>query len=150
MAATKTDEIHRLSFSHSSKHGESIETESNSGHSCKVSPDAAGIDFDHINKSLDHVNNFLKLRVDEKLPLVLMYEITSSGESKHIIMTLRELLQYLDFVNDDSNEISKDTYDVIGALRLRDLRRLDFQFNPNEERSILIRKHVVLFAMASS
>eukprot|EP00600_Ochromonadales_sp_CCMP1393_P000073 CAMPEP_0174982286 /NCGR_PEP_ID=MMETSP0004_2-20121128/16409_1 /TAXON_ID=420556 /ORGANISM="Ochromonas sp., Strain CCMP1393" /LENGTH=824 /DNA_ID=CAMNT_0016234221 /DNA_START=61 /DNA_END=2535 /DNA_ORIENTATION=+ len=38
-------------------------------------------------------------------------------------------------------------YNVIGELRLRDLRRLDFQFNPNEERSVLIRRHAVLFAM---
>jgi hypothetical protein len=37
-----------------------------------------------------------------------------------------------------------------GALRLRDLRRLDFQFNPNEERSVLIRRHAVLFAMVST
>eukprot|EP01032_Pedospumella_encystans_P012768 gene12768-14745_t len=36
---------------------------------------------------------------------------------------------------------------AIGDLRLRDLRRLDYQFNPNEERSVLIRRHSVLFAM---
>ena len=40
-----------------------------------------------------------------------------------------------------------ESYDGTGALRLRDLRRLDFQFNPNEERSVLIRRHAVLFAM---
>ena len=40
-----------------------------------------------------------------------------------------------------------DSYDATGALRLRDLRRLDFQFNPNEERSVLIRRHAVLFAV---
>lgn len=38
-------------------------------------------------------------------------------------------------------------YSAASELRLRDLRRLDFQFNPNEEKSILIRRHVVLFAM---
>jgi len=32
-------------------------------------------------------------------------------------------------------------------LRLRDLRRLDFNFNPNDEKSFLIRRHVVLFAL---
>lgn len=42
---------------------------------------------------------------------------------------------------------SEEAYDVIGELRLRDLRRLDFQYNPNEERSVLIRRHAVLFAM---
>jgi hypothetical protein len=38
-------------------------------------------------------------------------------------------------------------YVAVSELRLRDLRRLDYQFNPNEEKSILIRKHAVLFAM---
>ena len=36
---------------------------------------------------------------------------------------------------------------AIGDLRLRDLRRLDYQFNLNQERSLLIRRHSVLFAM---
>ncbi len=38
-------------------------------------------------------------------------------------------------------------YDSVRELRLRDLRRLDFQFNPNEEKLILIRRHAVLIAM---
>lgn len=40
-----------------------------------------------------------------------------------------------------------ETY--VSLLKLRDLRRLDFNFNPNEEKSFLIRRHVVLFAMVS-
>lgn len=46
--------------------------------------------------------------------------------------------------------VPDQTYEAIGALRLRDLRRLDFQFNPNEERSVLIRRHAVLFAMVTA
>lgn len=42
---------------------------------------------------------------------------------------------------------SESTYEATGTIRMRDLRRLDFTFNPNEERSVLIRRHVVLFAM---
>lgn len=38
-------------------------------------------------------------------------------------------------------------YNVINNLRLRDLRRLDFKFNPSEEKSVLIRRHTVLMAM---
>jgi len=41
-------------------------------------------------------------------------------------------------------------FNVIGELRLRDLRRLDFQFNPNEERSLFIRRHAVMFAIVST
>lgn len=35
----------------------------------------------------------------------------------------------------------------VSILKLRDLRRLDFNFNPNEEKSFLVRRHIVLFAM---
>jgi magnesium transporter len=35
----------------------------------------------------------------------------------------------------------------VSKLRLRDLRRLDFNFNPNDEKSFLIRRNVVLFAL---
>eukprot|EP01034_Spumella_vulgaris_P025879 gene25879-32385_t len=38
-------------------------------------------------------------------------------------------------------------FSAVSELRLRDLRRLDYQFNPNEEKSVLIRRHAVLFAM---
>ena len=44
---------------------------------------------------------------------------------------------------------SEEEHTVIGGLRLRDLRRLDFLFNPNEERAVLIRRHAVLFAIVS-
>ena len=198
------------------------------------------IDIDHINKSLETVNNYSKRRHTDKLPPVLMYEISSDGESCYRSLTLRELFND---VNDEANVVDEaaffrmfgdinggtgiaeefegngkhlrsqpsfyghelssatskprsgplsvssaggthaqrkpappglasskslyekkseradtrafaatvsaedDSYDATGALRLRDLRRLDFQFNPNEERSVLIRRHAVLFAM---
>jgi hypothetical protein len=44
---------------------------------------------------------------------------------------------------------STKAFDSVRELRLRDLRRLDFQFNPNEEKLILIRRHAVLIAMVS-
>lgn len=253
MAAIVMDNIRRLSFSYPSTEkipgfdDADMSSETSSRHSFKIGSAAADIDIDHINKSLDHVNNFSKRRMTDKLPPVLMYEIGSTGESFHRSMTLRELLTY---VNDEANEIDdaaylkeiieinmreeaemlkqdakrdlpfqndkppaarrpspqrvsesksqppgyiaeqiqpplvrkstnlshlaaakpiyesrygvplrpidedrdqfEETYESIGALRLRDLRRLDFQFNPNEERSVLIRRHSVLFAMVSS
>lgn len=251
MAAIVMDNIRRLSFSYPSTEkipgfdDADLSSETSSRHSFKIGSAAADIDIDHINKSLDHVNNFSKRRMTDKLPPVLMYEIGSTGESYHKSMTLRELLNY---VNDEANEIDdaaylkeiieinmreeaemlkqdakrehpfqnekpparrpspqrtseskshhtgsiaeqsqppqarkstnlshlaaakpiyesrygaplraidedreqvEETYESIGALRLRDLRRLDFQFNPNEERSVLIRRHSVLFAMVS-
>lgn len=160
---------------------------------------AIEIDVEDINKSLATVNNFSKRQKVEKLPKILMYEITSDGESTYKYMTLRELLLY---VNEEALEIdnafytnpirNKDSvkkektdgkeqvapiqqsqssrpnftglnntskkfgvdelhhdasYGSVSSLRLRDLRRLDFQFNPYEEKSILIRRHAILFAM---
>lgn len=90
-----------------------------------------------------------------------MYEIRDTGESSCKSMTLRELLQYVYFDAEECEERSvgeegeRNIYssvadcnmESVGELRLRDLRRLDFQFNPNEERALLVRRHVVLFAM---
>lgn len=140
------------------------------------STSAAGIDEDLIRRSLDHVNNFAK-RHTEKLPQVLMYEINTSGESRYKSITLRSLLQFvndtipdLDLFNNATQHYPATTeeggepnpayttpesnleeeHTVIGELRLRDLRRLDFLFNPNEERAVLIRRHAVLFAIVSA
>ena len=33
------------------------------------------------------------------------------------------------------------------ALRIRDLRRLDFSINPNEELTVQVRRHVTLFSV---
>ena len=62
------------------------------------------IDFDLINESLAHVNAFARRKQAEKLPPVLMYEITCDGQSLYKEFTLRELLQY---VNDEANQLDK-------------------------------------------
>lgn len=183
---------------------------------------AKEIDVNLINKSLANVNNFSARRQNEKQSTIIMYEITSDGESDYKEMTLRELLNYVNkeaatideaaemkeklkeserqslinkklslgnlfdsqtedyspfdqstpnasFVQNVSNgpppagvkisrvtcsplpEFSSDdqpaNFSAVSELRLRDLRRLDYQFNPNEEKSVLIRRHAVLFAM---
>lgn len=38
-------------------------------------------------------------------------------------------------------------YYVVHGLRLRDLRRLDFKFNPVDEPSVLVRRHIVLLLL---
>lgn len=158
------------------------------------------VDVSQVDRSLCEVNNFTNTqRTADKQPNVLMYEITSHGDSQYKEMTLRELLKY---VNDEATKIDEvaterdakqareqedqtsgvkgisymqdDTFDAedrdtfnavdgvsskssyggegvttsaVTELRLRDLRRLDFHFNPNEEKTIIIRRHAVLFAM---
>lgn len=50
---------------------------------------------------------------------------------------------------DESESDSELEYytDIISDIRLKDLRRLDYQFNSDEEKSIIVKKHCVLFAM---
>ena len=209
----------------------------------------SSIEMEGVTKSLENINNFSKMRQNDKLPPVAMYEINKTGDTFHAKITLRELLFLINeeaialdrataanpyhppslLLNHSSSRLSpknsvqdldaqfrgplrypsvsgfgtnqgkplqhhsSDLYDMhygaakgttststvcnatttsanstesttatvgtptaddadvdmVGLLRLRDLRRLDFQFNPNEERSVLIRRHAVLFAMVS-
>jgi hypothetical protein len=43
--------------------------------------------------------------------------------------------------------MEEEVFEAVNILRLRDLRRLDTVSNPNEEKSILIRRHAIIFAM---
>lgn len=61
-----------------------------------------------------------------------------------------DLMPSYDYQGDEcSSKLSQDepTPCAVTELRLRDLRRLDYQFNPGEENAILIRRHAVLVAM---
>lgn len=52
--------------------------------------------------------------------------------------------------NSDVNQFHKDVNDVYNQgheLSMRDVHRLDYLFNLNEEKAILIRRHAVLFSM---
>ncbi len=152
------------------------------------------VDANRIDHSLRSVNT--RGRTTDKLPPVLMYEITSDGGSQYKEMTLRELLDYVNreatkiddeaterdavkrakdevsrtksssymqdntFKADDDEDLFSYQGDEISSklsqeepmtcavtLRLRDLRRLDYQFNPGDENTILIRRHAVLIAI---
>jgi hypothetical protein len=124
--------------------------------------DSADSKFQHVSELLDRVSQFPKQRPD-KVPTILMYEIQDTSRSSYKSMTLRELLQYVYLDAEEECVGSADAgeekvgspfaaeggTECVGELRLRDLRRLDFLFNPNEERALLVRRHVVLFAMVS-
>ena len=45
--------------------------------------------------------------------------------------------------------VTHDTTENLAALtlRMRDLRRLDFSINPNEELTVQVRRHVTLFSV---
>lgn len=106
--------------------------------------------IDRLRKSLMCLNVAAGVsRSDELVPTVLMYELDKNGKNSYKNMTLRDLLQYV--LLDVNNELEVSTParldSAVGDLKLRDLRRLDFLFNPNEECAVLIRKHVVLVSL---
>lgn len=72
--------------------------------------------------------------------------LLNTNRRSSFLPPLQQPLDSTDYLPDDE-DAGQDQYDTVSELRLRDLRRLDFQSNPAEERSILIRKHAVLFAM---
>lgn len=128
-----------------------------------------------VSQSVSHMNPFLARRVNEKQQLVVMREVLASGEITSLEISLRQLLGCVNHVADsidakatDGLELksfgSSSTYslnklnvseksektDKLSAtmnLRVRDLRRLDFHFNPIEEPSIWVRKHAVMFSV---
>lgn len=63
------------------------------------------LNIELVNKSLSDVNNFSTARrPNEKQSTIMMYEITTDGESDYKEMTLRELLNY---VNKESAAIDE-------------------------------------------
>lgn len=53
-------------------------------------------------------------------------------------------------MNPMAGDLNEDEiFEAVNIVRLRDLRRLDTTSNPNEEKSILIRRHAIIFAMVS-
>ncbi len=95
-----------------------------------------------------------------------MKEILFSGRSVHHVKTFRSLLGYIEVVVSASSSGNVDVipvdsikplrYDENGSpiasgtvaeLRMRDLRLLDYLFNPDEIHSILVRKNCVVLSL---
>lgn len=132
-------------------------------------------DVHQVSQSVSHMNPFLARRVNEKQQLVVMREVLASGEITSLEISLRQLLGCVNHVADSidakatdgvelksfgsssTNSLNKlnvsdksekgDRLSATMNLRVRDLRRLDFHFNPIEEPSIWVRKHAVMFSV---
>lgn len=74
---------------------------------------------ENILHSLASVNNFISKRNDQQQPIML-YEITSFGDSSYKTMILRDLLQYL---NEEASDIDED---FTNEMFLRDERPITF------------------------
>lgn len=133
-------------------------------------------DVQIISQSISYMNPFLTRRTNDKQQLVFMREVQASGEITSLEMSLRQLLGCVNNVADSIDAMGKDgleersfgncsTADSLNKfggtnivntsakqstainLRVRDLRRLDFNFNPTEEPSIWVRRHAVMFSV---
>lgn len=75
-------------------------------------------------------------RMAEKSQNILMLEILPEKESTYLRMSLRSLLELLknDAENNTENHsmMSHGRRSSVGQIGHRDLRRLEFQFNPND------------------
>jgi hypothetical protein len=128
-----------------------------------------------ISQALSQINHSQLQESDgyDKHPLICMREVLSTGKSTLIESTLKHLLclinnstdakgtDALSFANFQLKSNASEKHDnghtaqhsavhyksCIPSLLGRDLRRLDYDSYPNEEPSIRIRKHSILFSI---
>ena len=127
-------------------------------------------DVQLVSQSLSYLNPFLARRATDKQQLVFMREVLATGEITSLEISLRHLLGCVNNVADsiDARDLdgkdmksfgihsaesslkfstsrnsvnSTDIHSATINLRVRDLRRLDFHFNPKEEPSIWVRRY---------
>ena len=119
------------------------------------------------------VDSLVQKKKSEKNKSVLIFEISTANNGVGVYkeMTFRELLAeilleienytpksllvfdhyslyiiFLTIFKIHRQDEDTFTYAVL-PLRMRDLRRLDFATNPNEELAVLVRRHVVIFTV---
>jgi hypothetical protein len=84
-----------------------------------------------------------KERVNDPKEMMDMEDMKEMKDKKG----LKEVNDKKDMKEMKDIKVTKDTKDHSSStgLRLRDLRVLDFHFNPSDDQSIVVRKHAVLF-----
>ena len=119
-------------------------------------------DLIQVRESLSYINPFKKRSEDKHLLDVLMQEFTPSGENLLVHNNLRGLLDYITSIAEGietaslNPNVKRRRSTVLmqhgeshGAIapRIRDLRILDFNFNPSENFSVVVRRHAVLISV---
>lgn len=88
-----------------------------------------------IESTLDSINPFIARRIAEKSQNILLLDIHAGRESEYRELTVKELLLLLkDYSErlDAAKATSVQRKSRISQITYRDLRRLEFQFNPND------------------
>jgi len=93
-------------------------------------------------------DHLIKNKRNDKNEVMIM-EIDSNGDSNIKQLSLRDLLLYVDSkasIIDENIESVTSAPDMVSCLQHRDLRRLDFHYNAEEEPIVIVRRHAVLIA----
>lgn len=95
--------------------------------------------------------------IRERDNTILTYEIFSNGEKKYCHRTMRDLFIYMlkssqrcdkNRTKPDVESPVKDDVNMgIGYMQLRDLRRLEYLFTPQEEPAVFVRRHAVIISL---
>lgn len=106
---------------------------------------------DTINGNFNPIHSIKKLKGDIRSQTALILEVQEDGHSEYKLLSLRELYStiidhILLFESTYSTQFKKSLSPGAGRLLYRDLRRLEFQFNPLGQPAILIRQHIVLIS----
>jgi len=112
------------------------------------------VDFEQLAADLNEANPYTS---SEAINYIMVKEIKSAGGSNHDDrvndrkVTTRQLFNdYIDYIkkiDKDLKESSSMQSDHARQVKIHELRKLEFELNPHEERSILIRRHCVLVAL---
>jgi hypothetical protein len=93
-------------------------------------------------------DHLIKNKRNDKNEVMIM-EIDSNGDSNIKQLSLRDLLLFVDSkasIIDENIESVTSAPDMVSCLQHRDLRRLDFHYNAEEQPIVIVRRHAVLIA----
>ena len=108
--------------------------------------------LDHVSKIIHEdiakCSNFGAQQASLNESLDVGIPVASALNRDYIPARHNEAAEEEEVASTDVHSIANTAIDyVAGRLRVRDLRKVDFSFNPVEENSITVRRHAVLFCL---
>jgi magnesium transporter len=106
-----------------------------------------------VKQGLNALNPYLTKKIAERQTELFILEISFLGTSEFKYSNIRELYTYIrqeaekfDKIEIGSSNHSRGAKFAVSSIQQRDVRRLDFQCNLQDEAIVIVRKHVVLIA----
>lgn len=106
-----------------------------------------------VKQGLNALNPYLTKKIAERHVELFILEISYLGSSEFKYSNIRELYTYIrqeaekfDNIENSSSTQNRGIKFAVSNIQQRDVRRLDFQCNLQDEAIVIVRKHVVLIA----